>query len=394
MDPTLPDSVALEETAGRVAERAGRLGSRLHPETLAAVSALLRTVNCYYSNLIEGHDTHPVEIERAMNRDYSSDPRRRALQAEARAHVEVQLLMGEELAHSPGRNVCAPDFLRWVHGEFYRRLPEELRTVRDPAGATERLVEPGALRTYDVRVGGHVAPPHTEVPALLDRFSGSYAPRGRGAVEGLIAAGAAHHRLLWIHPFGDGNGRVTRLMTDAYLREIGVGAHGLWTTSRGLARASGAYRDALAAADAVRWNDYDGRGPLSLRALSDFCRFFLDTCLDQVTYMGGLLELDHLVDRVQSYGRARVAGVITGAGDGFREDSALLLEHLVLRGSIPRGEVRRLLRLEERTARRVVRLLTGEGFVDSATTRAPLRLRIPAHAAPYLFPGLYQARAV
>lgn len=143
----------------------------------------------------------------------------------------------------------------------------------------------------------------------------------------------------------------------------------------------------------MRWNDYDGRGPLSLKALSDFCLFFLEVCLDQVTYMGGVLELDGLVERVRAYGKARAAGVITGVGKGFREESALLLENPVYRGAICRGDVPRLLRLEERTARRVARVLTDEGFISSPTTRAPLRLRIPAHAAPYLFPGLYQARA-
>jgi len=390
MQPTFPDQVRLEALATEVATAAGGLGARLHPDIMAAVGDLLRTVNCYYSNLIEGHDTHPIDIDRAMRQDYSNDPKRRSLQLEATAHIEVQLLVESDLVSHPPRNVCAPDYLCWIHREFYQRLPEELRVVRDPVDGRELAVNPGELRRYEVRVGAHIAPPHDEVPALLDHFSKTYDPVGRGAVNGLIALGAAHHRLLWIHPFGDGNGRVTRLMTDAYLRRIGVGGHGLWTASRGLARQSGAYRDALAAADAVRWNDYDGRGPLSLRALSDFCRFFLEVCLDQVRYMGGLLEVDRLADRVRAYGRARQTGLITGLAKGFREDAALLLENLVYRGSIPRGQVAKLLRLEERTARRVVRLLTAEGFISSPTSRAPLRLRIPPQAAPHLFPGLYQ----
>lgn len=392
MDPALPHRPRLEALAGSVVAAAGSLGTSLHPDTLAAISELLRTVNTYYSNLIEGHDTHPVDIDRAMKADYAEDPKRRALQLEARAHIEVQLLVETSLADEPTRNVCRPDYLCWIHGEFYRRVPDEMRLVRDPVDGRELAVEPGELRTYDVRVGQHIAPPHAELPDLLDRFSKTYDPSTLSPVEGLIALGAAHHRLLWIHPFGDGNGRVTRLMTDAYLKRIGVGGHGLWTASRGLARRNTAYRDALAGADAVRWNDVDGRGPLSLRALSDFCLFFLEVLLDQVTYMGGLLDVNHLTDRVRAYGRAREAGLVTGPTGRYREDAALLLEHLVYRGSIPRGEVAKLLRLEERTARRVVRLLTGDGFITSPTTRAPLRLRIPAHAAPHLFPDLYQAR--
>lgn len=392
MDPTIPDEPRLEALATELTAAAAGLGTRLHPETLAAVSALLRTVNCYYSNLIEGHDTHPIDIDRAMAKDYSADPARRSLQLEAKAHIEVQLLLEADLAAHPDRNVCESSYISWIHREFYDRMPQELRVVRDPTGTREIVVLPGTFRDYDVQVGAHIAPEHAELAALLGRFQKTYDPARHTALKSLMALGAAHHRLLWIHPFGDGNGRVARLMTDAYLRRVGVGGHGLWTASRGLARRSTEYRDRLAAADAVRWNDYDGRGPLSLVALTDFCQFFLEVCLDQVRYMDGLLDVGHLVDRVRSYGLARRTGVVSGVTKKFGEDAALLLEHLVYRGSIPRGDVPTLLRHPERTARRVVRLLTDEGFIASATSRAPLKLRIPAHAAPFLFPDLYNPR--
>jgi len=394
MDPTTPDLTRLKPLASELMNAARILGGRLHPDTLAAVSGLLRTVNCYYSNLIEGHDTHPIEIDRAMAADYSADPKRRSLQLEARAHIEVQLLLEKDLVAHPDRNVCDPDYLRWIHREFYERLPGEFRIVRDSTGTRDLLVSPGELRTYDVQVGRHIAPDHRELSALLARYATAYDPSRHSDLDALMALGAAHHRLLWIHPFGDGNGRVARLMTDAYLRRVGVGGHGLWTASRGLARRSTDYRDGLAAADADRWNDYDGRGPLSLKALSDFCEFFLEVCLDQVRYMDTLLDVNHLVDRVKTYGRARAAGAIVGPEPDFRSEATLLLEHLVLRGNIPRSDVPDLLRLHERTARRVVRFLTGEGFIESPTTRAPIRLRFPAHAAPYLFPDLYQPRSL
>ena len=39
------------------------------PESLVtSLADLVRSMNCYYSNLIEGHDTHPIEIERAQRR--------------------------------------------------------------------------------------------------------------------------------------------------------------------------------------------------------------------------------------------------------------------------------------------------------------------------------------
>jgi hypothetical protein len=60
-----------------------------------ALADLVRAMNCYYSNLIEGHDTHPVDIERALDNDYSADARKRDLQLEAKAHISVQRWIDE-----------------------------------------------------------------------------------------------------------------------------------------------------------------------------------------------------------------------------------------------------------------------------------------------------------
>ena len=38
-------------------------------------------MNCYYSNLIEGHNTHPIDIQRALFGEQSRDPKKRDLRA-------------------------------------------------------------------------------------------------------------------------------------------------------------------------------------------------------------------------------------------------------------------------------------------------------------------------
>ena len=63
-----------------------------------------------------------------------------------------------------------------------------------------------------------------------------------------FAAAAAHHRLLWIHPFLDGNGRVARLMSHAMLLDT-LESGGVWSIARGLARNVAAYKGHLAACD-------------------------------------------------------------------------------------------------------------------------------------------------
>ncbi|MDD8017637.1 MAG: Fic family protein [Bacteroidota bacterium] len=392
LQPLIPDSTLLKPKGESIITRAAKLGGGLHPETLQAIVSLLRTVNCYYSNLIEGHDTHPVDIEKAMHKEYSRDKAKRNLQEEALAHIQVQEKMEERLRAEPELNVCSKEFLCWLHKEFYERVPEEFRFVENPQTKKREPVVPGAIRHYNVQVGRHVAPPHERVGELLDHLSEFYRPSKYKGADALIALAASHHRFLWVHPFGDGNGRVMRLATDAYIERAGIAGHGLWMASRGLARSRKQYLDILGAADAERWNDYDGRGSLSQKALTAFCDFFLDVCADQISYMFDILKIDQLALRVREYGKAREGGMLKGRtqqSDIFRHEETLLLENLVYRGTIPRADVPRIVNKEERTARRIVRFLTEEGFIISDSTRAPLRFAIPAYAAPHFFPDLY-----
>jgi Fic family protein len=147
----------------------------------------------------------------------------------------------------------------------------------------------------------HVPPAGPGLEACLRRFQEAYStPRGK--FRKVIAVAAAHHRLLWIHPFLDGNGRVARLMAHSLFRRLGVGSS-LWSVSRGLARNVTDYKALLMAADSARQNDYDGRGNLAEKALTDSCRFFLQVSLDQVRYMRSLLDPQNLLRRIELYCR-------------------------------------------------------------------------------------------
>jgi Fic family protein len=386
IEPLLPDVAALEPAILALTAEASALGSMLPVPTIASLAEVLRTVNTYHSNLIEGHDTRPRDILRAMAGDYSRDPERRALQLEARAHMEVQRLIEERLGAEPGLAVTSPAFLAWVHREFYERMPAEYRVVRSRSGGRESVVEPGAWRAEDVDVGRHVPPPHAEVPAYLERFHAGYDPARRSGLELVAAIPASHHRLLWIHPFLDGNGRVARLFTDAFLRRAGLGAHGLWTASRGLARARERYLALLEAADAERRGDYDGRGARSRLALTKFCAFFLETCVDQVRYMRSLLDPATLRERMRTWVHLRSTGGI--GGTPLPADAWRLLDAALSRGELRRGEAARILGTSERTARRVLATLTREGLLVSRTPKGTVRLGFPVDALEYFFPLL------
>jgi len=125
---------------------------------------------------------------------------------------------------------------------------------------------PGRLRNEakrDTVVGRHQPPSSPSVEAFMHYFESRYRFEELGRAGRIAAIAAAHHRLNYIHPFPDGNGRVSRLMSHAMGHAAGFGAHGLWSISRGLARGLESpteYMHIMDATDAPRPSDVDGRG--------------------------------------------------------------------------------------------------------------------------------------
>lgn len=390
MEPMMPAGAGVHELHDRALtldQRAARLSGRVAPGTARALRALVRSLNSYYSNLIEGHYTRLRDIERALQDDYSADPAQRALQVESRAHIEVEALIEERLSSASPLDPSDPEFLCWIHREVYARMPKDFRTIEHRGRQVE--IEPGELRTEEVEVGHHVAPAAAALPRFLGRFHEVYGADKQHGTARYLAIASAHHRLLWIHPFLDGNGRVARLYTQAALASLfDIDGYGLWSITRGLARNRNAYREALMAADGQREGDLDGRGNLSNRQLLAFCGFFLDACLDQVNFMESLLDLDGLRTRVLGYVALRVGGNLPDQPKLRREAGPLMVEALV-HGEVPRGAVPELTGLKERTARDLVSQLVSEGLLRAESHRAPLSIGLPSTVVPYWFPRLY-----
>ena len=382
MEPLLPPegTKVLEDLAVELVSAAAGLAGKLSDDTVRAVSALIRSMNCYYSNLIEGHQTHPVDIERALKGDYSSEPRKRDLQHEAFAHIEVQAMIDSQSRGAA--EVARADFIIWLHREFCSRLPAELLQNPDPKTGKEVTVVPGEFRNNEVLIGAHLAPVASELPNFMRFFEDRYQVATLSRVMQIIAVGASHHRLLWIHPFLDGNGRVARLFSHAFLKGLGVG-NALWSVSRGLARNVTEYKARLADADSWRESDTDGRGSLSQRGLIDFCEFFLTVCVDQVRFMEQLLEPAGLLDRVRRYCTEQLErkAMPKGAFEVLRE--------IILLGPLPRAKVAEVTGYKERQARSVVSALIDLELLSAESPRAPLRLHIPHEVVSAWFPRLY-----
>jgi Fic family protein len=376
-EPLLPERrrQALTERAAEVAKRSIALTGAVHPATVESLRTLLRSMNSYYSNRIEGQGTHPLDIERALRNEYSRSAPKAKLQRLAVAHIKAEEAL-EALSVPPALTM---EFLRRAHRELYGCLPDADRTTD---GGTS--IVPGEYRTTQVSVGRHVAPDAVSLNDFGRRFDSFYGT-ARGTDETLLAVAAAHHRASWVHPFEDGSGRAVRLQTQCALHPF---TNGLWSVSRGLARNRDNYYQHLAEADAPRAGDLDGRGSLSDAGLARWCEWFIDLCADQVDFMTRLLDLDGI--------RRRVTALITSRAaedSGYRTETITALFHLFATGPTARGEFLRMTGLGERTARSALAHLINSGLVTSPSHRGPVRIAFPLDSLQLLLPDLYPEAA-
>ena len=384
MDPMLPEEANrnLDDAAFDLTAKAHSLSAQVHPVVARSIGHLVRSINCYYSNFIEGHNTHPRDIDRALRRDFSREPKKRDLQLEAVAHIQVQKAI-DEGRDDPSAPLTSA-YALWLHRAFSSNLPESMLWVEAPHSGRKVRVEPGALRDGEVEVGSHLPPAAKALTRFLSRFDEAYNSDRLSKVRQIIAIAAAHHRFLWIHPFYDGNGRVARLMSHSALTRLGIG-NSLWSVARGLARSVSQYKALLADADQVRRTDLDGRGALSQQALIAFCNFFLNTCLDQVLYMRSVLEPHELLRRMEIYTEEEVRA------ERLPKGSFLLLREALLSGEFERGRADSITGYGERTARASLSRLTERGLLVSDSPKSPVRLGFPLEVVERWFPALYPA---
>lgn len=367
------------DLVAELASSAANLGNRLHPLTAANLADVVRIMNSYYSNLIEGNNTRPRDIERALAGDLEADPARRNLQIEAASHVRVQAAIDQLARQGALPEPASVDFIRWLHREFYRDADPSMLVVTG-AGRDFNMV-PGEWRSrpeHDVAVGRHIPPASPRVDEFMRYLADRYQFNTMGMAGKVVCMAISHHRFNFIHPFPDGNGRVSRLMSHAMAWHAGIAAGGLWSISRGLA-SRGEYNQMMDLADSVRESDLDGRGNLSQKALIAFISWFLEVALDQVRFMSGLFELEALSRRLRALARELL----------LPAEAEFLLDTVMQRGEIDRGEVPRVISLPERSARRVLNALVEKGLLASTTPKSAVSLRFPASSLEILFPRLF-----
>lgn len=369
-----------------------RLDAALHanipPPLRLPMMNLLRKVNSYYSNKIEGNSTLPADVLRAQ--DAPTDLKDGEELLEIKRHIEAQKRLTDDPIDEV--EICTKGAISRMHREFYNGMPDEFLNIKiNDEGETVRLI-PGEFRERGVRVGKHIPPRAEDIRPYMNWFETAYRLDRHHGIAPILAAAAAHHRLMWIHPFMDGNGRTGRLFTDQYLKAGGLGGYGLWSISRGFGRNVEAYYAALNAADHVRKGDLDGRGELSDSGLLTFTRYFVETALDQVKYFSSLLEPRMLNQRIDIYFQQRHLGAfISGNGEvlpPLRIEARDVYKDLLYHGDQQRADIQAKLGFSERTTRTLLSKMAEEGLIK-LDGRKPISLNLSRHSIEFLFPSLW-----
>lgn len=384
MFPTIPSQIdgELNELISDLIRLSSGLGAGINSKVLDSIGEFMLCVNSYYTNAMEGNPSKLKDIENALSNDLSSEPAARNYQIEHLAHINVQREMSERIKNEQTLSICSEDLLRWIHRSFYSQLPEEMHFAKTYSGEKVPVL-PGELRDRPAGVGRHLPPLSLdEVRSNLEAFERDYDPSRLTSPQKYLAMAASHHRLLWIHPFRDGNGRVARLFTIAYQQRLGLSPHGLWTVTRAFGRMRSEYDRHLILADQPRRNDYDGRGPLSEEGLVAFCKYFLRQCLDQIDYIGSNLQLDAFEKRYKRH-------IELSIGEGTISKSAgVLLDVIFYKGEIERSEAQAACKVGRRRATDIIKELLQKRFISSDSPHGKLRLHFTNDSAMAIFPNL------
>lgn len=379
--PGFPASIL--RTAETLSFRAGKLTGLLPENTATRIGGLMRITNSYYSNLIEGQYTEPVTLSARVPRRDSKE-----LRELAESHIGVQELLERvvrrpKAVDAPWSVFFAPEFMSVIHRRLFVGAGDKHLQLSDG-----RLLAPGQLRDTakrNVLVGDHAAPAWESVTPMLKRLQHVYGGQP-DLTSRILSSLSYHHRLAFVHPFEDGNGRVVRMITHLQLMRLGL-ASPLWSLSRGLARKQEEYYGRLRAADQPRRGDLDGRGQLTQGGLFEFVEFMLQVCIDQMEYVEKAMDLVTLRQRLE-----RVIGLEgVFVESGVKQEMAKAIHILLTQGEIARADFKIFSGLHDRVASDQLKKLIDMGVVEAPSAKSrSIYPGLPVWFAQMIFPDLHR----
>jgi Fic family protein len=285
--------------------------------------------------LLEAHHTTHIEgthltIEQA-ERLWSGKPVDEARPDDVRELLNYRQAFNLVSDYLDGGEPVTEGLIREIH----KRLVEG---VRGGSGA------PGAYRTIQNYVANsrtreivYTPPPPIEVPSLMQELVEWL--RKETAIHPVLVAGIAQFQLVHIHPFVDGNGRTSRLLSTLSLYRSGYDFKRLFTISEFYDRDRSRFYTAL---QSVRDQGMD---------LTGWLEFFVEGLATQLA-------------EVKNRGEIAIRSDIIAQANGLNVRQAVALDQLFSTGRLTLSDLEgRLPEVNRRTLQRDIKLMLGKGLL-------------------------------
>ena len=183
------------------------LGGSTHPKVFFQLKHIFHTLESIGSARIEGNNTTIAEyIETKLEGSKKVTPRIKEIQ-----NIEKAMAFIEE-------NVKDSPINRAFISEMHKMIVDGL----NPPPGGEGDSTPGQYRKSNLKINksSHKPPEWLKVDDYMNELF-DFVNKEDSPKYDLLKAAMAHHRFVWIHPFGTGNGRTVRLFTYAMLVKTG-----------------------------------------------------------------------------------------------------------------------------------------------------------------------------
>lgn len=176
-------------------------------------------------------------------------------------------------------------------------------------------------------------------------------------------------------------GKEYSMIARSILNEIlsTIEGYGLWNISRGLHDHATEYEKYLDMYEYTQEGEQWNQGQLSKRSANQYIRFMLEVALEQIDYVKEHMGIDKFHQNIKNY---------LHLSDKVSFDHELVLNALLLRGEIRRGEVPPIINKKSRTSTTLIKSLTDMDLITSDTPKGPIRLKFNTHLTSHIFPGL------
>jgi len=370
IDPLCPSTeIEDEDLVVDLIKKASGLACQLPSVIRKSLGYLIRPMNSFYSNFIEGYYTSPREIDCALSSTHKEfDSQKRALQNFAVAQTNIKWKIDD--GSDPPFEPTDIDYLKWLYREIFKSYRHEHFEVLLRPDERQRAIPSGELGK---------GLPRSDYLSLMEYFKKTYRSNNRfSKVEQFMILGATHQRLLRIKPFSHGNIMVASLMSHACIQKCGLDGS-LWSVARALAWNAPEYRALFMDASRIEMDK-----SIAEMSLLKFCRFFLKICIEEIDFMASLLKPEALLHRMGEHVREEILS------KRLHKGSFKILRESFLTGEVQRSRFGEITGYSERMARDIVSDLLNKGYLKSDEKPcSPLVLAFPLKIVDHWFPRLY-----